>query len=701
MTFITHFAPLFQPRAVAVIGASQDLTRISGQPIKAMQAAGYKGPIYLVNPKYSELHGMPCYPSAASVGKPIDMAIVAVPAPAVAAAIRDCGAAGVKFAVVLTAGFRETGGAGIALEAELVRAAREAGVRVVGPNCQGMVAIPSRVWACFGSVAAETELREGEVSCVFQSGGFGYAIVNLAELQGLGFRTCISSGNEADLTTPELLEAFLDDPGTKIAFAVMEGTPDARRLLGVGRRALETGKPVLIWKSANTEAGAKAAASHTANMTGRADLYRAAFRQSGLIEVDDVEPIVDIAKLVAQGRRAKGCRVGVLSISGGSGVVFADRAVREGLTLPPFSETTVAALRKIIPAFGSSENPADVTASVFNDMGLLVKTLEIVLADPGIDQLTIMLASISGAPSELAAAAIVAAAATTEKPVNLVWSGRRAKSEAAYRILEAANIPVIPTPVRLAQAAAVLARFEADRMRLGHRKPPAAAKPVVLKLPAGAVTLSEAESKDVLAAYGIPVTREAMVPVGANFVAKLAKLSPPFAVKVVSRDIAHKSDVGGVMLGIRDVIGAEAAAAEVMANARRAKPDAKIDGVLVSEMASGLEVLIGVINDPAFGPAVALGLGGVLTEVLRDVTYRIAPFGLDDARDMIGELKGARLFAGYRGQPAADVEALAAILVQVSAMAFAMQDRLAEMDINPVFCGPKGAVAADALVVLK
>ena len=701
MSSTANFAALFQPRAVAVIGASQDLTRISGQPIKAMQAAGFKGPIYLVNPKYPALHGLTCYPSAASIGKPVDMAIIAVPAPAVAAAIRDCGAAGIKYAVVLTAGFRETGGAGIALEAELKRAADEAGVRMIGPNCQGMVAIPSRVWACFGSVAAETELREGEVSCVFQSGGFGYAIVNLAELQGLGFRTCISSGNEADLTTPELLEAFLDDPGTKIAFAVMEGTPDARRLLGVGRRALETGKPVLIWKSANTEAGAKAAASHTANMTGRTDLYRAAFRQSGLIEVDDVEPIVDIAKLVAQGRRPRGRRVGVLSISGGSGVVFADRAVREGLTLPPFSDVTVAALRKIIPAFGSSENPADVTAGVFNDMGLLTKTLEIVLADPGIDQLTIMLASISGAPSERAAEAIVAAAATTDKPVNLAWSGRRTKSEAAYRILEAARIPVIPTPVRLAQAAAVLARFEEDRTRLGPRKPPAAGKPVALKLPAGAVTLSEAESKDVLAAYGIPVTREALVAEGASFVAKLAKLHPPFAVKVVSRDIAHKSDVGGVKLGIRDMIGAEAAAAEVIANARRAKPDAKIDGVLVSEMASGLEVLIGVINDPAFGPTVALGLGGVLTEVLRDVTYRIAPFGLDDARDMIAELKGARLFAGYRGQPAADTEALAEILVKVSAMADAMKNRLAEMDINPVFCGPKGAVAADALVVLK
>ncbi len=695
------FSALFHPRAIAVIGASQDLTRISGQPIKALKAAGYKGDIYLVNPKYPELHGLKCYPSAASINAPVDMAIVAVPAPGVADAIRDCGKAGIKYAVVLTAGFRETGAEGVNLEAELKRAGIEAGVRMVGPNCQGMVAVPSRVWACFGSISEEVELTEGDVSCVFQSGGFGYAIVNLAELQGVGFRTCVSSGNETDLSTPEMLEAFLDDPGTKMAFAVMEGTPDARRLLDVGRKALATGKPVLIWKSANTEAGAKAAASHTANMTGRADLFRAAFRQSGLIEVDDVEPIVDIAKLVSQGRRAKGKRIGALSISGGSGIVFADRCVREGLTLPPFAASTVAALRKIIPAFGSSENPADVTAGIFNDMGLLTKTLEIVLQDPGIDQLTIMLASIPGAPAARAAEAIVAAAAKTDKPVHVAWSGRRSKSEAAYRILEAGKVPVVPTPVRLAQAAAVLARFEEDRARLGTRKAPAPTKPVTLSLPAGAVTLSEAESKDVLSAYGIAVTQEVVVPEGGSLLAKVAKLSPPFAVKVVSRDIAHKSDVGGVKLGLRDVLSAEAAAREVVANARRAKPDAKIEGVLVSEMATGLEVLIGVVNDPGFGPTVALGLGGVLTEVLRDVTYRIAPFGIEDARDMIGELKGARLFAGYRGQPAVDIEALARMLVQVSGMAYAMKDRLAEMDINPVFVGQKGAVAADALVVLK
>jgi acyl-CoA synthetase (NDP forming) len=436
-------------------------------------------------------------------------------------------------------------------------------------------------------------------------------------------------------------------------------------------------------------------------MTGRAELFRAAFRQSGLIEVDDVEPMVDIAKLVAQGRLPKGNRIGVLSISGGSGIVFADRAVREGLVLPPFSAKTVAALKAIIPTFGSSENPADVTAGIFNDMSLLTKTLDIVLEDPGVDQLSILLAAIAGTPAERAAEAVVAASAKTDKPIHLAWSGRRDKSEAAYRILEAAGVPVISTPVRAAQAAAVLARFAEDRLRLLPRVAPPPAPKVDVRLPKGVVTLSEAESKAVLAPYGIKVTREVLVPVGESLLAKVAALDPPFAVKVVSREIAHKSEVGGVKLGLRDVKAAEAAAQEVIANARKAVPNAKIDGVIVSEMASGIEAIIGVVNDPAFGPCVAVGLGGVLTEVLGDVTFRVAPFGIETAREMIAELRGGKLFAGYRGQPPGDIEALARMLVDVSRMADAMKDRLAELDINPVFVGPNSAVAADALMVLK
>ena len=694
------FERLFHPKAVAIIGASSDLTRIGGHPIKALKNAGYKGGLYLVNPKYPEMHGLKCYPDAMSIGQPCDLAIIAVPAPGVAQAVRDCGKAGIPFAVVLTAGFRETGPEGRKLEDELKRAVKESGVRIVGPNCQGMLSIQSRVWAAFGSVADETEFRPGSVSCAFQSGGFGYAVVNLAEAQGIGFRICVSSGNETDIDMPELLSAFLNDAGTSTVFAYMEGTPDARRLLDVGRKSLETGKPVMIWKAATTDAGIKAAASHTANMTGSYDLYRAALRQSGLIEVDDVEPIVDIAKLFAQGRLPKGNAVGVLSISGGSGIVYADAAVRGGMALPPFSERTMAALRKIVPSFGSPENPADVTAGFFNDMTLFTDALEIVLADPGLDQLSILLASVSGPVAGRACEAIAEVAKRTDKPIHLAWSGRHAKSPEAVKALTEAGVPFLTTPVRLARAAATLARFASDQRRLLPRRMPEVSTPKGLDLPAGAVTLNEAESKAVLQRFGIPVAKEVFVATGTDAAAAAKGLKAPFAVKIVSRDIAHKTEAGGVKLDVAPDALADAVRT-VTANAAKAVPGAKVDGVLVSEMAQGIEALIGIINDESFGPVVALGLGGVLTEVLKDVTYRIAPFDIETAREMIADLRGAKLFDGYRGKSAGDKEALAQALVAASQMAAALAPRLKEADINPVFVGPDGVMAADALVVLK
>ena len=698
------FHRLFHPRGIAIIGASADATRIGGHPLRALQKAGYKGGIFPVNPRYREINGLACYPSCSAIGEQCDVAIIAVPAALVAQAVQDCGDAGIGFAIILTAGFRETGPEGAKLEADLKQVAVEAKVRLIGPNCQGLISLEERVWAVFGSVSEETELRPGRVSCAFQSGGFGYAIVNLAEAQGVGFRYCVSSGNETDIAMPELLSAFLDDPGTDIVIGVMEGTPDARGLIELGRKSLRLGKPVLIWKSAITEAGAKAAQSHTANMTGRADLYRAAFRQSGIIEVGDVEPIVDIAKLVSHGRLPTGANVGVLSISGGSGIVFADRAIANGLNLPSFTETTLAALREIIPAFGSIQNPADVTAGIFNDMTLLTRTIEIVLQDASVDQLCVLLASIPGAPAARAAEAIVAAAKTTTKPISVGWSGRRAKSAEAYALLEAAQIAVIPTPVRLAEAASRLAKFAIDRQRLLPRVAPAVPPlPPGLVLPLQAGALSELDSKAVLARFGIASTREVLVATGADIDAATAGLNPPFAVKVHASAISHKSDVGGVKLGVGAGPALAMAAAAVVANARAAVPEAQIDGVLVAEMASGLELLVGVINDPVFGPVVAFGLGGVMTEILGDVTYRIAPFDLETANDMIAELKGARLFDGYRGSPMTDKQALARLLVEVSRMAMALQERIGEIDINPVFVGStgNGVIAADALIVLR
>lgn len=702
---VCSFSRLFQPRGIAVVGASANLSRIGGQPIRALIAAGYAGGIYPVNPKYQEIAGMRCYASVSDIDGACDLAVVAVPAAAVPNAVRTCGAKGIPFAIVLSGGFKEADKGGRDIEQDLKRAACESGVRVIGPNCQGMLIVPERVYATFGAPAGETDLRPGGVSMVFQSGGFGFSVVMMCEALGIGFRHCISIGNEADVTTPELLNAFVDDPRTQLACAYIEGVSDGRALMQVGEKSLRVDKPVLIWKGGKTDAGARAAASHTANMTGRYDVYRAAFRQSGIIEVNDVEEMADLYRVFAGGRKPAGRGVGVLGISGGSGVVFADTATQLGLTLPQFSADTAQTLARVVPTFGSTANPADITADIFNNISSFTEAVEVVLRDPEVHQLAILLASLPGSLALDAVNAIVTAASKSDKPVLVGWSARRHRAEEAYRVLEDAQIPIIPTPVRIARVSAALAVYaETQRKHLEHRAtPPVGIKPAIA-LPARAGTLSEVDSKRILAAHGVPVTRDVLVRPGEDPAVVAGAFSFPVAVKIVSPDIPHKTEVGGVRLDIPDASALRTAVDEIHKSARHAAPRARIDGVIVSEMIiDGVETLVGAVTDPTFGPTVAFGLGGIFTEVLHDVTYRVAPFDLDTAHEMIRELRGRKILDGSRGRPALDVEALAQALVDVSNMAWAMRDRIQELDINPLFVRPKGmgVVALDGLVVLR
>ena len=700
----TTFERLFNPRGVAVIGASADLSRIGGQPIKALQAAGYAGHILPVNPKYKEVAGLKCYPSVEAIDKPCDLAIIAVPASAALSAVEACGKGGIGFTIVLSGGFKETGAEGAAQQDALVDATRRAGVRLIGPNCQGMVNFPDRVFAAFGSITGELELPAGNVSMVFQSGGFGFAIATLCAAEGVGFRTCISTGNEADLTTPDLLKAFLEDPETRVCGAYIEGVPDGRRLIEVGRRALEAGKPILLWKGGNTERGAKAAASHTANMTGRYDIYQAAFRQAGIIEAHDVHEMSDLFKLLNTGRLPQGKRIGVLSISGGSAIVFADRAVQNGLELPDFSPQNAVKLAEIVPAFGSAANPVDITAGVFNDVSLFTRALEVVLEDPNIDQLALLLASIPGRTALTAAQAIADVTARTEKPVTVGWSVRRERAEEAYAVLEEAGVPIIPTPVRLAHAAAATASYSIFRQRALQRPLwPGGDASARVELPPGVGALSEHASKNLLKAAGVPVSRDVLVPVGADPVGRAQGMKYPLVAKIVSPEIAHKTEVGGVRLGIDGPEALRQAVRDMYEAVRGHAPRAHIEGMLLSEMITdGVEAIAGVINDLSFGPVITFGLGGIFTEVLKDVTFRVAPFDADTAREMVEELRGRALLAGARGAATTDVDALAQALAKLSEFAWQARDRLAELDINPLLVRPrgKGVVAVDALVVL-
>jgi acyl-CoA synthetase (NDP forming) len=688
---------LFEPRGVAIVGASADLSRIGGQPVRALHRFGFTGRVYPVNPKYEQIDGRRCYPDVGAIDGPCDLAIVAVPAARTIEAVTACGAAGIPFAIVLSAGFRETGAAGAALEAELRAAGKAARVRLVGPNCQGLMNLTTRLYAGFGSAFQESDLPAGAVSLVTQSGGFGYSVLMSCTARGIGFRIVLSTGNETDITTPEAIEALIDDPGTRIICAYVESVADGKRLQAAARRAAAAGKPLLVWKSGNSTDGARAAASHTGSMTGAYDIYRAAFRQSGIIEIFDVDDFADACRAFLGGILPAGPRVASVGISGGAGILFTDRAVARGLTLARLGDETNKVLRAAIPSFGSIANPVDVTAAVFNDAEVLSSVIGAILGDPEVDQLAVLLASLPGEAATRAATAIRGAIARHNKPVLLSWSARRNRAETAYKLLEDAQVPIYESPVRAAEAAAWLAGFAATRRAAAFMAPPHVAR---VTLPAQSGPLDEAQSKAVLAQIGVTVARESILPADSETIPPL-DLVFPVAVKVLSRDIAHKSDAGGVRLNVASHGDIAAAIRAIRSDVKKHRRDAVIDGFIVAEMVTdGLETLVGVVRDPDFGAVVAFGLGGVTAEVLKDVSYRVAPFGVDQARAMIGELRAAALFGAFRGRPALDTDALAEVLARISVLA-AQEERIVELDINPLFVRArgKGVMAADALVV--
>lgn len=696
------FARLFNPRGIAVVGASADPRRIGGEPVRILQATGYRGAIYPVNPKYAELNGVRCYPDLASVPAPCDLAIIAVNAAAVPAVVRECGSAGIPFAIVFSAGFREIGAAGVALEQELKAAARAAGVRVVGPNCIGMMNLIDRVYCGFGAGFANPDLKSGPVAFVSQSGGFAFSVVGLADFEGIGFNYVVSGGNEADITTLDLIADFLEREDVEIVVSYMEGVSDGRRLRALGQRALELGKPLLVWKVGNSTAARAAAESHTASMTADYVLYRTAFEEGGFIEIEDVHDLVDVTRAFLSRRLPRGRNVAVITTSGGSGVLVADVCERHGLALPRLTPETVGQIEKLAPQYASFANPIDLTAQITGDHERVNQVCAHVLADPNVDQLIVRYGAVQGAKGEAWAHGLAAAAAQTDKPLLVAWSRVHDPAQRSLQVLETHRIPWLLTPARAAKAAAALYAFSRKRQRglaQAQRRLRRLIEPRALPAVSGA--LSEHEAKQCLAAYGIPVTREIVVPIDA--IARLAQvpLSFPLAVKIDSPDIAHKTEARAVRLNVASLEELKRAADEVLAAAHAYKADARIHGILVSEMAAGEEVIIGAVNDRYFGPVVMFGLGGIFAEVLKDVAYRYAPFDAVTAREMIDEIRGHPVLTGYRGRPPLAVDALADTLVRVSLLVADHPDRIASLDINPLFVSSETVAAADALIVLR
>ncbi|MGZ8201907.1 MAG: acetate--CoA ligase family protein [Burkholderiales bacterium] len=704
----TDLERFFTPRSIAIVGASRDLDTISGQPLKHLKAHGYRGKLYPVNPRYSEIEGLECYPSLADVPGTPDLVLVLVNAARVPDILRQCGRKGVPYAIIFSSGFSEVGGAGVDLQRELTGIAREHDIGVVGPNCQGMINIADRVYAGFGSVF-NSDYEPGPVSMVSQSGGFGYSVMNLSSKDGgLAFRQMVTTGNEIGVSSLDFVEYFIRDPQTEVIAAYIEGLKDARRLLDVGAKAMAAGKPILMWKVGNTQQGQRAAASHTANLGGAMALYRAAFRQAGIIQVEDIQDLVDYGRAFRSGRLPAGNRVAVITVSGGAGILMTDECIAGGMALAELAPSTLAKLREFVPSFGSLLNPIDVTAAIFNDTTLMNRTLQAIVEDPSVDSIALINASLQGDLAHTIAREIVAVARETRKPLFLCWSARDVHAKEAYALLDEARLPHYKSPVRCGRAMVAVSRYVEAKRRYERER---AGQLLVLSRPdakkrLAALTgdVAEHEAKRVLAEYGIPVTREVLARSAQEAIAAATRIGYPVAVKVQSADIAHKTEARAVRLGIADAAALESAYGEVVANALAWRPGARIEGVLVQEMvAGGIEAILGINNDPLFGPAVMFGLGGIFAEVLGDVAFRIAPVTAAAARDMIAETKGHPVLAGARGKAPADVEALVDAIVKLSALAIDLEDQVAELDVNPLFVMEqgKGVIAADALIRLK
>ena len=690
---------LLNPQSIAIIGASSNDTSISGQPLRLMIEADYAGKLYPVNPKRDEVQGIKAYPSATAIPGPCDVALIAVSAAQVPQALRDCGKAGIPFAVTLAGGFEEIGEAGMAMQRELAAAIKESGVRVVGPNCIGVANIATRAFCAFGGALYDKSLEPGPVAVVSQSGGVGLSMLAHAHARGVDSRYIVSCGNEADLNFFDFCHTLLAQDDVKLIMAYLESSTEGVKLRELGQRALELGKPIILLKVGNSGAGRRAAGSHTGKLTADYTLFKAAFREGGFIEVQDLNELADVAKLVLGGRFPKGRNIGVLTGSGGWGVMTAEAYERNGLNLPLPTVETAEKLKAVVADYGSRGNPID-TTPVYGQQHTV---LQIIVDEPNWDMLHVR--SAGGPVLKEWLPKFLEIARRTEKLVIVGWAPSPGLDLEIKHELEKNGLFCPSFSADAGRAVGLFTDFAMKRQRLQARGNAAAVRPLApqaLDFGSGKGALAEHVSKQCIARYGIPATREVLLSLDAILALKDSPVSFPVAVKLASADIPHKTEADAVRLGVRTLDELKAAAQAVTAGGKQHAPNARIDGISVQEMASGVEMIVGAVNDPHFGPYVMVGLGGVLTEVLHDVAHRFAPVSPEDARDMIAELKGAKILEGYRGALPSDIDAVVDVLVRVSWLIHDHRDRIAEIDVNPLFVRAhgQGVVAADALVVL-
>lgn len=696
----TTLAPLFEPRSIAVIGASDDPARIGGRPIAGCLALGYAGGLYPVNPSRTQVQGLPCYPDLKSIGQPVDLAVIALPAAQCEAAIAQCAQAGVKAAVMLSAGFAEVDEAGAALQERVRAQALNAGIRLMGPNCMGLLNLRLGLVASFTSLVDGAADSIGHISVISQSGAFGSHCLALMRERGLGLDLWATTGNQTDVDFADGLAWMAQAANTRVIVGCLEGVTDGTRLRNALALAQRNRIPVVLMKLGRSDVGRAAALTHTAALAGSDAVFDAMLRDYAVHRANDVDELFDIAYACTAGKFPASSDVGLITTSGGFGIVMADAAAAHGLAVPALPAQTQSRLKALVP-FASPRNPLDVTGQFINDPSAVLPMFEALINEGGFPATVCYIGSAGVIPHLMDKLAPSFEAVAQRFDTHLLMLSMIADAATRKRF-EALGYLVFENPERAVGAVAALARFARQFV---IRETGAAALPQAMAAPAtGATTLDEARSKRILAQVGIPVLDERIVRSAAEAAGFAGELGFPVAMKILSPDILHKSDIGGVLLGIPDEEAAMRAFTQLHEAARAGAPDARIEGVLVAPMADdGIELIVGCDHDAAFGPVVMLGLGGIFVEALASTVLRMAPVDHATAHSMINELQGAAVLQGLRGKPPADVAALADVLVALSRFAAANAAWLASVDINPLMvrAAGRGVVALDGVVVTR
>jgi acyl-CoA synthetase (NDP forming) len=695
----------FSPSSIALIGASRDLDKIPGRLLSMLRKNNYPGRIYPINPNYGDIDGLKCYPSVANVGQPIDLAIVIIPARAVLGALEQCAAAGVRNAVIISSGFAEEGGDSTAMQDAIVALAKKTGMRISGPNAEGFYSEAQHVAATFSPTV---DVKPGQVdlvatkrraAVVAQSGGVGFAIKHRAKALGVAISYCVSAGNEADLGAGEFLDYMVQDPSTDVILLFIEGIRDVDKFLVAARRAAEIRKPVIVTKVGRSGAGERAAASHTASMAGWSAAYDAVFAKYGFIVSNDLDEAVTIAAVLTTSPLPKGDRVGVVTVSGGAGIWGADTVSMQGLQVPELPAAMQTEIRKLLPSYGAARNPIDVTAQGVHSGGLQ-KSIELLDASDDIDAILVVLSMSSDTRMPFKRDELKPVIDAQHKPI--VFYSYTLPSNFARTALAESGVVVLSGLTHVGVAMRRITDYA--RFKLAPQVGETESRPFDLAANLASATLSEHDSKSLLRAAGIAVPDEVLVTEKAALDEAIARADFPLVMKIQSRDIPHKSEVGGVRVNIASKGEAWAAYTALLDSARQHRPDAVIQGVLVSPMAKkGVEIIVGTMLDATFGPMIMVGLGGITTELFKDVIYRPAPVSAEEASAMLGELKAAPLLNGFRGATKADVPALGQLIAQVSQLAARFKAEISEIELNPVLAHPegKGVTIVDALVVRK